>query len=1449
MSLRLTVHDPAAQSDGSKSWLLKVDDATTLKEVAESLDLDPSLLGPGTDPSAKLSAATILNGAELPRRDERDLRPGSLRLEVVGGPFSGETFALHLGESIRIGSSRASELCVADPFLAGHHATLQIGPGESADGRPAPLVATLSPADATTAVHVNGERVEEPTRIVPADLVQIGSSVFRIGVAPAPDADITGDAMGMRGFNRPSRIHPARPQPALQLPGDKPEEQDGATLPWLSAVIPVILGVTMAVLFQRPVMLLMAAASPIMVIGSFLTNRRLAKRKGEKTEQQWIEEIKDAQKRIEGLVKEQRLDSWYRHPDPVIIRDIAMRPLSRLWERRIGDRDSLQVRVGVTEVPLDVRFEGGSTKLRGERRVGVAPAPVAADLRRGPLGVAGPLDAARNSVRSMVASLATLRSPRDLQLLVLCDQADQAEWSWVQWLPHNQAGENVVSLVGNTDDTRRERLRELTALLEARIRATGDRGGDFDMQVVVVVDGARRYRMLPGMVPLLDKGSKYGIHIIALDNDRARLPEEAATVVAIDPADRSLARFESSDDYYGTVLLDGISLPAAEAIARRLCSIEHVSGVGDEGMLPTSVRYTELLGVDLDDADALVERWRTTPRRTYVVVGANADGEFALDIAADGPHALVAGTTGSGKSEFLQTLVVSLALANRPDALNFVLVDYKGGSAFADCERLPHTVGMVTNLDARETERALASLDAELKRRERVLRELAAKDVDAAWAKDPEAAARLGLARLMIVIDEFAELKTELPDFINGLVRIARVGRSLGVNLVLATQRPSGVVTPEMQSNINLRVALRVTDRGDSSDVLGSPEAALIGANTPGRGYVRTGQGSAPIPFQTARVAGIRLGVQRQVAVLPPKAPIEWSALGTPPRFPSGGGGGARADQDDTDLRALVNLAIAAAQRTGIERNPSPWLLPLPALVPLDRFSTDELQENTLVLGLEDVPKDQKQRMLGWNVVDGGHLLFFGGALSGRTTALRTILAQAVQRFTPADLHLYVADYGNGALLPLADAPHCGAVVTPLEQERLPRLIRRLLEELSRRQTVLSRAGVGNIAEQRRLASPADALPYAIVAIDGWERLTSTLSADQLVAFRDQMMRVLREGPAAGIRVVMTGDRSIAGDKVASFIDTQYVLPLRDLNDYRAAGIMVREVPQGMPPGRVLFGASGIEAQLAVLSRDTSGEAQTSAFRAIVEHVRDHFDAYPQLAELPRPFRVDPLPSYMALSASYELPLLGGTEAGTPVVGVGGDELSRVTVDWDTSQGFVVAGQRGSGRSSALAAITHQLAWAQHPLLVIAPRASVLTQVAGSHGIPVLSAPETDGTQLLEALEALENPRGIRPTVVVDDAELLKQAPIEHAISGISASVVFLVGVEVDSSSNLFGGAFVIAKKARTGLVLSPNTAMIGTQLFGTQIPKFMVGAQTAGGGVLHRDGAWMPVRVPDVRQ
>lgn len=1439
MTLRVTVGSQAGRA-AAGTWLLDTDDATTVAEAAEALGVPLSAIAPSADGAEPLAVAPVLSGATLlPDAAAPVLEPGTLRLAVVGGPFAGEVVAVQHGMRFTVG--RSGDLAIADEGLAPVHARLSI------EGSPqtGPLTASIEPAAPDAEVWVNGERVAGATTIVPADLVQLGASILRLGVVPVSDADLHRDPLGDRAFNRPARIFPPTEPPVVVLPGEKPDDPDQSPLPWLSAIIPVVLGVTMAVLFGRAIMLLMAAASPIMVIGSFLTNRKLAKKKGVKTEQQWIDEVRSAAARIADLTRRQRLSSWYRSPDAVVVEDIATAPLSRLWERRRGDEDAVAVRLGATEVDLDARFEGGGKDRGVAHRVGVTPAPLSADLRGGALGIAGDREAAVSLARSILVSFATLRSPRDAAIVVICPDEAAAEWGFVQWLPHTQPGADGPVSVGNTDDTRRERLRELTATLEHRVRAAGQRGAGPFPDVLVLVDGARDARMLPGMVPLLEQGAAHGLHVVAIDSERARLPEEARSIVEIDPGDPSVARVETAGDYFPVVLLDGMSALRAERIARSLCSLRHVSGVGDDAILPDAVRFVDLMRIDLDDPGPLVRRWSSQPRNMFVVVGATGEGEFALDISRDGPHALVAGTTGSGKSEFLQTLVVSLALANRPDALNFVLIDYKGGSAFADCERLPHTVGMVTNLDARETERALASLEAELKRRERVLRDLGAKDIDAAWAKDADTSAARGLARLMIVIDEFAELRTELPEFIDGLVRIARVGRSLGVNLVLATQRPSGVVTPEMQSNINLRVALRVTDRTDSADILGSGEASLISPSTPGRAFVRTGPSSPPLAFQAARVAGIRPGVQRTVRVAPRKAPLRWDTLGYPAKFPPSGGDSADVtDHDDTDLRALVALIGAATAELGIRRNPSPWLVPLPTVLPLERFQSEAVPEHAIVLGLEDVPGEQSQRPMYWDARTASHVLFLGGSMSGRTSALRLMASQLVQQFSPADLHVYVMDFGNGALLPLVDAPHTGAVVTQLDADRLPRLVQALLEDLARRQSVMASAGVGHISEQRAAAAPEDRLAYSAVIVDGWERMLSTMNADQLVTFRDQFMRILREGPAVGVRVLVTGDRGVSGDKMSSFIDEQYVLPLRDLADYRTAGILAKDVPTDLPPGRVLFGAAGTEAQLATPSRDVGGEAQTTLLRRTVEAVRDHFDRFPELAALPRPLRVDPLPSYVSLSEALALPVADGGAPDAPTLAVGGDVLSRFTLDWPGAGGLLVTGPRRSGRSSALALLVRQLA-PTTPVVVVASRPSVLTETARAHGIPVVENPLLTPPELEELLPA----DGALTTIVVDDAEQYKNAAIEHTLTGVKQRAVFAVSADSEALSTLFGGPIIEAKRARQALVLRPESTIMGTQAIGSPIPKFMLGRGTPGGGVVTTSAGWLAVRVPDVLQ
>jgi S-DNA-T family DNA segregation ATPase FtsK/SpoIIIE len=433
----------------------------------------------------------------------------------------------------------------------------------------------------------------------------------------------------------------------------------------------------------------------------------------------------------------------------------------------------------------------------------------------------------------------------------------------VRWLPHcaPRGSEDCVALVGTDLESASKRVTELVAEVTARLaKAPADAAGggfggaaaepvadsDLGPKILVVLDGARQLRRIPGMPQLLAAAKRTGVYAVCIDESARVLPEECAVVLSWDiPGQGGPA-----------MLADQVSVAWADRVARALAPVRDVSRDDSASMIPDSARLLDLIHMPDPSADLVLMAWQKRGRTTKVPIGISADGLYILDLSADGPHGLIAGTTGAGKSELLQTIIAVLCVANRPDAMTFVLIDYKGGSAFKDCARLPHTVGMVSDLDGHLTLRALDSLGAELKRREEMLLHAGAKDIEDYWDTRrlrPELNLE-PMPRLVLIIDEFAAMVAELPDFVHGLIDIARRGRSLGVHLLLATQRPAGVVSADIRANTNLRIALRVTSSDESADVTSSRRR-------------RCGRWSAP--------AGTNC--RRRVSTWPRKGRASWS--------------------------------------------------------------------------------------------------------------------------------------------------------------------------------------------------------------------------------------------------------------------------------------------------------------------------------------------------------------------------------------------------------------------------------------------------------------------------------------------------------------------------------------------------------------------------------------------
>jgi S-DNA-T family DNA segregation ATPase FtsK/SpoIIIE len=656
-----------------------------------------------------------------------------------------------------------------------------------------------------------------------------------------------------------------------------------------------------------------------------------------------------------------------------------------------------------------------------------------------------------------------------------------------------------------------------------------------------------------------------------------------------------------------------------------------------------------------------------------------------------------------------------------------------------------------------------------------------------------------------------------------------------------------------------------MADKENSSEVLGTGAAAYISPSTPGRGFVRRGPGNPPTAFQSARVAGRRPGQLTSASQRPLVSAIGWSKLGQPaPRRASSAGSG---DPNATDLHALVELISAAAIKLGVDRRPSPWLPALPADLTLaslaHQFGPGDPVADGVLLGLLDQPSLQAQVPLRYRIQDGQHLLIAGAARSGRSSVLRTLVAGLVRAFTADDLHLYGIDFGN-ALRPMAAWPHTGAIVSGIETERITRLVTRLVNELARRQLVLAERGFGDINEQRAVSLNSGAagstapLPFVLVVIDRWDAMASAYPLEQLQGIREQLVKILRDGPATGVSVVVTGDHALLSDRIANYIDTRYALRLTDRESYRLAGVRPSTLPDLIAPGRAFFGDPANEAQFALIDADASGAGQAAALAQIVVAGTNRPNgpngptdvaqsAGPSDVAQSAPFRVDVLPPVITLDAALRLPAANAFDARAihlPIA-VGGDEMSLYRVDFASAPGFVVAGPRGTGRSTALATAVTSLVADRVAVCVIALRASPLTAVAAELGLSVITATDAAGVAQLQATLADQD----RCAVIVDDAETVHGSPLDDALIELPRSrapgrLALIVAANIDDIATVLRGVLVEAKRGKRGLLLSPTSTMDGTA-FGGAIPRPLLGRAAPGRGVLPVDGEFVLVQLP----
>jgi S-DNA-T family DNA segregation ATPase FtsK/SpoIIIE len=1244
--------------------------------------------------------------------------------------------------------------------------------------------------------------VEGPSAIAPLDHVDLGAVRLTI-TAPARDdrpALDRPDRTGLVTFNRQPRAAVVRRSEPLRTPTPVTDSPGVMPFRWAACFAPLVLGGVLVVVTRNLLFAGFLLLSPLMAVATW-----------------WEERRRRAKQRRAGLLRHDEAVERFTHelaeagrrqvvarraavPDLAEIHRRATTPSARLWERRPAHEDFGVVGLGFADLPwappLDRPTDDPVVRRVLDDHAQLVSVPLAATLTAGScLGVVGPRDAALALVRGVLCQSAVHSGPADLAVAILCDRAAASDWDWAKWLPHTVAGDRRLLAATGPE----------TADLLAHL-LTVDEGGAPDLLHLVVldVDGVTHGRDSAARDVLAGHGRAVAGIVLA---DRAdRLPATCTAIVTLIGPDglASYAEPRSGlvvDEFLAAGLPDG----RAREIARSLARYDDAELRSAGGRLPDQVLLPSLLDVALEPG-ALAARWQGTPAGSLAaVVGAGVDGPLVIDLVTDGPHGLIAGTTGSGKSELLRTIVASLAATVSPADLNFVLVDYKGGSAFAECARLPHTVGLVTDLDEHLGARALVCLEAELRHRERLLRDAGTADLDTYVAAGRPLGA---LPRLLVVIDEFATLAAELPDFIDSLVGIAQRGRSLGVHLLLATQRPAGAVKDNIRANTNLRIALRVQDSHDSLDVLGSPVASTLSRRQPGRAFVRLGPGEVTA-FQSALVTGASAPAEDVPAVTVTPFTFGPGHAALPP--PS-------VNAQDSDLARLVDAACDAAQTLQLPAPRSPWPAPLPdevTLTELPAYDGGELW--SAPIGLADDPARQQRRTRAWRA-DDGSLLIYGVAGSGTSTALVTLGLSLAERYSPAELHLYALDFGSSALAPLAALPQVGAVVSPAERERVERLVGMLRDEVARRRALFRETGASSIAGYRRLAGVRDQLPGVVLLVDGWGALHAALDDVPGLAVRDDLTRVVADGPGLGIYVIGTADRPMAVPAaVATLVPEKLALRLSDRHDYGFFGLSARDVPD-LPPGRALSSTSRLEIQLA-----RPGEPVGEAVRRIAARTAPVPDA-----RAPRP--VGTMPEDVSLAEIAGVAALLTDDWWLPV-GIGERSLQPAGLHLADGEHVLVAGAARSGRSTLLASAV-ALVRAQRPdvgITVICTRRSPLRELAGVRLV-------TDLLDIEPAVDAIATADGPQ-LLVVDDAETVDDqsgrlvALLKERRSGLRV----IASGRADALRTAYGHWTGELRRSRTGVLLKPRDG--DGDLWSTSLPRHAPARFPVGRGYLLCDG------------
>ncbi len=984
-------------------------------------------------------------------------------------------------------------------------------------------------------------------------------------------------------FNRPPRIQKSLPDEVIEVPQmpavpSKPESHN-----WLMAVLPMAAMLLSIILIMSMMGDSGSGSSylifmPIMVvsyIGTFLTTwfqKRNYEKKVESARDSYRADLRQVENRLIELSHDEKEIRLNNDPDISECLRRAQTNNPRLGERRPTDTDFLFTRIGIGELPASYQLDNPVKKNENEAfeqefkfamQLGkkysiLEEVPIQARLPLvGSLGIAGIPGETRDVARAILCQLVTHHWTTEVNVAAICIEAALAEWNWLAKLPHASplmkillkyprgkiAGIPSVKFMSALESEihKREQWVESRKL----VHAEGQGALMIPLpRLVVVIDGLDSEYTHAALELIQSKGIELGIHALFISPAPSQVPGKCGAMIRISGS-KLFYEETGTEGYIREALGDFVGLKPAEMLEKALAKVDWEDDQ-DTSRPPEVITFLEMFNAPTVEVLPIERWWNGSPPHGFLRapigrISATSDLIFDLNDrdGAHGPHGLLGGMTGSGKSEVLKAVILGLAVTHHPYEINFALIDFKGGAAFNELSKLPHTVGVITDIESNATyaERVIQALGGEIEYRKRVLEESRAAFNFGRSHIDEyrKLKVKRPLPRLLIVFDEFAEFKQRNPEESKRLISIARQGRSLGVHLILATQNIESAVDPEILQNSSFRICLKVSQPQDSIQMIGIPDAINL---LRGRAYFKA---NTRVLYQSAYSGATYQpflqkpsSLNKITRILPDGKREELYVSGQHAK-----------PQDEkplpsTEAAAVVQYLNEMARRMNIKHPPAIWPDPLPDRLYLpevlnDHFTggwdgsqwticrhwetpNDKTGRVWPLLGMYDVPSKQKQYCLQVEPSHGGHLLLFGSAGTGKSTQLRSLVMSLAATQNPSQAQMYILDFGGQPALKLLEKlPHVGAVVTRLETERAERLVQHIYGEMHRRNDLLRMSKVDNWLDYNARVPVEKQLPALYLIIDSFNEFRQAFEPEFIKA----VTTLVSGGSAAGLYIAV----------------------------------------------------------------------------------------------------------------------------------------------------------------------------------------------------------------------------------------------------------------------------------------------------------------------------------------